>query len=139
MATKEAPTLFQINGPIGYSSWKEYCADLKGTELYKHLKDKSLAVTSGDGVYGIPYVVEGYGIIYNKKITDAYFALSNRATDFKSIDDIKSFDSFKKLVEDMQAHKEELGIQAFSPPLRSRRARIALADSPDEYPRHARI
>lgn len=111
MATKEAPTLFQINGPIGYSSWKEYCADLKGTELYKHLKDKSLAVTSGDGVYGIPYVVEGYGIIYNKKITDAYFALSNRATDFKSIDDIKSFDSFKKLVEDMQAHKEELGIQ----------------------------
>ena len=89
----------------------EYCADLKGTELYKHLKDKSLAIASGDGVYGIPYVVEGYGIIYNKKITDAYFALSNRATDFKSIDDIKGFDSFKKLVEDMQAHKEELGIQ----------------------------
>ena len=111
MATKEAPTLFQINGPIGYSSWKEYCVDLKGTELYKHLKDKSLAVTSGDGVYGIPYVVEGYGIIYNKKITDAYFSLSNRATDFKSIDDIKGFDSFKKLVEDMQAHKDELGIQ----------------------------
>ena len=111
MATKEAPTLFQINGPVGYASWKEYCADLKGTELYKRLTDKSLAVTSGDGVYGIPYVVEGYGIIYNKKIIDAYFALSDRATDFASIDDVKSFDSFKKLVEDMQAHREQLGIQ----------------------------
>lgn len=110
MATSEAPTLFQINGPIGYASWKEYCADLKDTELYKHLKDKSLAVTSGDGVYGIPYVVEGYGIIYNQKITDAYFALSERKTDFTSVDDIKSFADFKLLVEDMQANKDKLGI-----------------------------
>ena len=66
MSTKSAPTLFQINGPKGYANWKEYCADLSDSKLYKHLKDKSLAVTSKDGkVYGIPYVVEGYGIIYN--------------------------------------------------------------------------
>ncbi|MBR6144535.1 MAG: extracellular solute-binding protein, partial [Treponema sp.] len=56
MATKEAPTLFQINGPRGYANWKDYCQDLSGTELYKHLSDKSLAITSGSGVYGIPYV-----------------------------------------------------------------------------------
>ena len=59
MATDEAPTIFQINGPIGYASWAEYCADLSGTELYKHLKDKSLAIASDGKVYGIPYVVEG--------------------------------------------------------------------------------
>ena len=40
MSTKSAPTLFQINGPKGYSNWKEYCADLSGSELYKHLKEK---------------------------------------------------------------------------------------------------
>ena len=40
MGTKEAPTLFQINGPKGYANWKDYCADLSGTELYKHLTDK---------------------------------------------------------------------------------------------------
>ena len=74
MATSDAPTIFQFNGPIGYASWAEYCADLKDTELYKHLNDKSLAIASNGGVYGIPYVVEGYGIIYNKKILDAYFA-----------------------------------------------------------------
>ena len=53
MGTKEAPVLFQINGPKGYLSWKDYCADLKDTELYKHLIDKELAVTSNGGVYGI--------------------------------------------------------------------------------------
>ena len=51
MGTKEAPTLFQINGPKGYANWKDYCADLKDSELYKHLTDKSLAVTDKGGVW----------------------------------------------------------------------------------------
>lgn len=111
MATTEAPTLFQINGPRGYKNWQEYCADLSGTELYKHLTDKSLAVTDGNKVVGIPYVVEGYGIIYNKAITDKYFALTDRATTFSSMDEINSFDKLKSLVEDMQARAADLGIK----------------------------
>lgn len=111
MGTKEAPTLFQINGPKGYANWKNYCADLSNTELYKHLTDKSLAVTSNGKVYGIPYVVEGYGIIYNKEITDKYFALSDKSTDLKSMDDIKSFSALKALVEDMQKNASKLGIK----------------------------
>lgn len=111
MSTKNAPTLFQINGPKGLANWKNYCADLSDSELYKHLKDKSLAVTSSNGkVYGIPYVVEGYGIIYNKEITDKYFALDNKSTDFKSMEDINSFSKLKELAEDMQKNKEALGI-----------------------------
>ena len=111
MGTSEAPTLFQINGPKGYINWKDYCADLSETELYKHLTDKSLAVTVGGGVYGIPYVVEGYGIIYNKEITDKYFALGDKATQYKSMDEIKSFDALKSLVEDMQKNASKLGIK----------------------------
>ncbi|MBR4858584.1 MAG: carbohydrate ABC transporter substrate-binding protein [Clostridia bacterium] len=110
MATDEAPDIFQINGPIGYASWADYCADLSDTELYKHLKDKSLAITSGGKVYGIPYVVEGYGIICNKKILDAYFALPDKKTDIRSVDEITSFSVFKAVVEDMQANREKLGI-----------------------------
>ncbi len=110
MATDDAPTIFQINGPIGYTSWADYCADLKNTELYKHLNDKSLAITSDNGVYGIPYVVEGYGIIYNAKILDAYFALPEKQTEYTSADDITSFSALKAVVEDMQANKEKLGI-----------------------------
>jgi len=111
MATKQAPTLFQINGPVGYANWKDYCADLSKTEIYKHLSDKSLAITDKGKAYGIPYVVEGYGIIYNKAITDKYFALPSRATSFKSMDEINSFAKLKELCDDMQAHASALGIK----------------------------
>ena len=111
MGTKEAPTLFQINGPRGYAAWKDYCADLSGTELYKHLTDKSMAVTDGARVVGIPYVVEGYGIIYNKAITDQYFALADRATDVGSMEEITSFAKLKAVVEDMQKRRADLGIE----------------------------
>ncbi len=110
MATDEAPTLFQINGPRGYLNWKDYCADLTDTELYKHLTDKGLAVTVDGKAYGIPYVVEGYGIIYNNAIMDKYFALEDKGTDYKSMDEIVGFDALKAVVEDMQAHKADLGI-----------------------------
>ncbi len=110
IATDEAPDIFQINGPIGYASWAEYCADLSDTELYKHLKDKNLAIKNEGKVYGIPYVVEGYGIICNKKILDAYFALDGRKTSIKSVDEINNFTTLKAVVEDMQSNREKLGI-----------------------------
>ena len=108
IAKDDAPTLFQINGPVGYENWKEYTADLKDTELYKHLLNEDLAIKDGDGVYGIPYVEEGYGIIYNQKIMDKYFALDGAKV--KSIDEINNYDKLKEVAEDMQSRKEELGI-----------------------------
>ena len=107
----QAPTLFQINGPRGYANWKNYCADLSKTELYKHLKDKSLAITNKGKVYGIPYVVEGYGIIYNKAITDRYFALPNKATKYKSMDEVKNFAALKEVADDMQRNASALKIK----------------------------
>ncbi len=111
MAKSDAPVLFQINGPKGYASWKNYCADLSDTELYQHLTDKSLAITDGDGVYGIPYVIEGYGIIYNDAIMNRYFALPDRASKINSMDEIVNFETLKSVVEDMTARKNDLGIQ----------------------------
>ena len=111
VAKSDAPVLFQINGPKGYARWKDYCSDLKDTEIYKHLSDKNLAVTVDGGVYGIPYVVEGYGIIYNNAIMSKYFALSNKATDVKSVDEINNFAKLKAVVEDMQKNAKDLGIK----------------------------
>lgn len=110
IAKKDAPTLFQINGPVGYEAWKDYCADLSGTEFYQALTDKSLAVTGEDGgVYGVPYTIEGYGIIYNDEIMQRYFALAGAKA--ASMDEINNYEKLKEVVEDMQARKEELGIQ----------------------------
>ena len=111
ISKSDAPVLFQLNGVIGYTAWKDYCKDLSDTEIYKHLNDPELAIASGDGVYGIPAVVEGYGIIYNKEITDRYFALSDRSTNFTSMDEINTFSKLSALVRDMTARKDELGIK----------------------------
>ena len=29
MAKTDAPTLFQVNGPVGLAAWKDYCYDLR--------------------------------------------------------------------------------------------------------------
>ena len=110
LGTSEAPTIFQINGPRGYANWSDYCKDLTDSQLYKHLNDKSMAVTKDGKVFGIPYLIEGYGIIYNEELTDKYFALSDKNTDFMSMDEINNFEKLSQLVADMQKNKDKLGI-----------------------------
>lgn len=106
----DAPTILQINGPVGYQSWSKYCLDLSDTKLYSYLSDKSLAIKNEDGVFGIPYVVEGYGIIYNNAVMDKYFALDDKAVDVSSASEITNFKTLNDVVEDMTKHKKELGI-----------------------------
>ena len=109
MDKTEAPTLFQVNGPVGLKNWKNYCIDLSDTVLYKELKDDSFALKEDGKVYGVAYAVETYGIIYNKTLLDKYFK-SDFST-VKSVEQIKNFDSFSKVVREIQAHKKELGVE----------------------------
>ncbi len=111
IAKNDAPTIFQVNGPVGYDAWDDYCLDIKDSKLYSFLNDKSLAITDDGGVYAIPYVVEGYGIIYNDAIMRKYFSLSDRKSELKSADEIDSFQQLKTVVEDMTAKKDKLGIK----------------------------
>lgn len=110
IAKSDAPTIFQINGPVGYQSWAKYCKDLSDTKLYDYLSDKDLAIKNSGGVFGIPYVVEGYGIIYNNAIMEKYFALKDKAVSITKAEEITSFKLLKEVVEDMTKHKQELGI-----------------------------
>ena len=105
MEKSEAPTLFQVNGPVGLANWKDYCYDLSGSQLYGELTSDSFALKDGDAVAAIAYVIETYGIIYNK-------ALLEQAG--YSADDIKSFADLKKVAEDITARKDELGFSAFT-------------------------
>lgn len=110
IAKADAPTIFQINGPVGYKAWANYCEDLSDTKLYSYLTDKNLAVRNDNGVFGIPYVVEGYGIIYNDAIMRKYFALKDKAVSISKATDIKDFETLNAVVTDMTKHKKELGI-----------------------------
>ena len=102
MAKSEAPTLFQVNGPVGLANWKDYCLDLSDTDLYSHLTNDSFCLKDGDQVLGIAYVIETYGIIYNK-------ALLEKAG--YTAEDITNFDSLKAVADDIQARKDELGVK----------------------------
>lgn len=111
IAKSNPPTIFQVNGPIGYDAWEDYCLNIKDSKLYSFLSDKSLAIHDDGGVYAIPYVVEGYGIIYNNAIMKRYFALPNKKVNFKDMSEIKNFADLKAVVEDMTANKQKLGIE----------------------------
>ena len=110
VAKSNPPTIFNINGPVGLVTWKDYALDLSGTEFVKALTDTSMALVDENGVvYGSPLGIEGYGLIYNAAILNKYFALEGaKAT---SVDEIKGFAKLKEVVEDMQARKADLGIE----------------------------
>lgn len=110
MAKDEAPTLFQVNGPVGLASWKDYCYDLKDTEIYKQLTSDEFALTNEDGsVPGIAYVIETYGLIYNKALLNDYFETDGAVV--KSVEEINSFETLKAVADDIQAKKDDLGIE----------------------------
>ncbi len=118
MAKSDAPTAFIINGPVGYESWKDYCADLSDSDLYNILLDKEGVVSTDEGVFGIPLATETYGLICNKSIFEDYFALDGIAdTGCKKIEDINNFEKLSAVVKDMDKHKDDLGISGvFSEP-----------------------
>ena len=105
MAKTDAPTLFQVNGPVGLANWKDYCYDLSSSAVYGELTSDDFALKEDSTVYGIAYVIESYGLITNT-------ALLEKAG--YTTDDIKSFADLKKVAEDITARKDELGFAAFT-------------------------
>ncbi|WP_422111452.1 ABC transporter substrate-binding protein [Gardnerella sp. DNF00571G] len=109
------PTLFQINGPVGYANWKDYTADLSKSPLYKALSNKDLALTANGKPVAVPYVTENYGLIYNKALLARYADLHNSKLspeeDGESFEDqITSFKKLKAVADDIQSRKDELGV-----------------------------
>lgn len=109
MGKSNPPTLFQVNGPVGYQNWKAYTADMSDTEPYKLLKSKDYALTDGDKVTGVAYVIETYGLIYNKDLLDKYFKADWSTV--KSMDKLNSFKALKTVADEIQAHKKDLGVE----------------------------
>ena len=110
VAKSNPPTIFNINGPVGLATWKDYALDLSDTDFVKALTDKSMALTDDEGVvYGTPLATEGYGIIYNAAILDKYFVMEGARA--SSVEEIKSFATLKEVAEDIQERKAELGVE----------------------------
>ena len=109
IAKTDAPTLFQVNGPVGLATWKDYCYDLSGSDVYGQLKSDDFALKDGDATLGIAYVTETYGIIYNADILNDYFTKDYAVV--KSVDEINSFDKLKAVADSIQENKDDLGVK----------------------------
>ena len=105
MNKSSAPTLFQISGPVAYETWKDYCLDLKDSKVYQELISDDYALKVNDGVYGIAYVYEGYGLITNKTL------LKKAGYEYE---EITSFDKLKEVATTITKNKDTLGFGAFS-------------------------
>ena len=104
----DAPTLFQVNGPVGLNNWIDYCLDLKDTALYTNLKSDDFALIQDGAVMGVAYAIETYGIIYNKTLLAKYCALDKAV--IKDASEIVNFATLKAVADDIQARKDELGV-----------------------------
>lgn len=105
MGKSGAPTLFQVNGPVGLANWKDYCYDLSDSKVLGELTSDDYALKDGDAVAGIAYVIESYGLICNKTLLgEAGY----------TVEDIKSFADLKNVAEDITSRSSELGFAAFT-------------------------
>ena len=105
MGKEDAPTLFQVNGPVGLANWKDYCLDLAASDIYSEIISDEYVLKDGDAVLGIAYLIESYGLIANVDLL---------AEAGYTVEDIQSFEQLKAVAEDITARKDELGFAAFS-------------------------
>ena len=86
MAKDEVPTLFQVNGPVGLASWKDYCYDLKDSDVYKNVESDDFVLKEDS-----QYVLNG-----------TYHNISLLAE--CQINGITVLQSFCKIIPDVQDH-----------------------------------
>lgn len=94
------PDIFVIEGPAGYSDWKDIIADL-GDQPW--VADTDFAYTVDGKIIGFPVAIEGYGMAYNKALLD------KAGIDPKTL---TNFNAYKAAFEKLEGMKADLGIDA---------------------------
>ncbi len=95
LGNNQGPTLFSLAPGSESNELKAYLADLSGLSFVKDIAKNMANVIDGK-VVGIPYTMEGFGVVYNKNLIDA-----SKVTDY---------DSFVQMLKDQKA----AGINGFS-------------------------
>ncbi|OJG38412.1 hypothetical protein RV01_GL002467 [Enterococcus dispar] len=98
------PNIYNIGGPEDVNMWVDSLTDLSDTESAKQALDGTLTGATKDGkVLGLPYNIEGYGVLYNKEIFEK---AGIDASTIKSLDDLET------AAKTLDSKKSELGIDA---------------------------
>ncbi|PMD72259.1 ABC transporter substrate-binding protein [Companilactobacillus nuruki] len=104
ISSGNAPTIFSLAGPADVKQFKAHEADLSDTKAAKAAKPGTLdAVKNDQGkAVGLPFNVEGYGLVYNKKVFEKAGIDPNSLT---------SMDKLEAAIKQLDSQKSELGIK----------------------------
>lgn len=69
LAAGEGPTIFSVATGEEAEKFKSYYADLTNEPFAKDIAP-NMALMDGDKIVGVPYGVEGFGLVYNKSLVD---------------------------------------------------------------------
>lgn len=98
------PDIFNIGGPEDVNMWIDSLTDLSDTESAKQALDGTLTGATKDGkVLGLPYNIEGYGVLYNKEIFEKAGIDASK---------IATLDDLEAAAKTLDEKKSELGIDA---------------------------
>lgn len=98
------PDIYNIGGPEDVNMWLENLTDLSDTKAASEALEGTLTGATKDGqVLGLPYNIEGYGVIYNKEIFE------KAGIDASAI---KTLTDLENAAKTLDSKKEELGLDA---------------------------
>lgn len=95
MANNQGPTVFSLLPGAESETMENYLEDLSDLSFIDKIAEGMADTNAAGKVVGIPYTMEGFGVVYNK--------------DLISADDLKDYDSFVKMLKDQKAN----GINGF--------------------------
>ncbi|GHU78406.1 ABC transporter substrate-binding protein [Spirochaetia bacterium] len=89
LANNQGPTFFSVGGLNEAEQIKNYLADLSDLPFLSDINESMLGKSDDGKVNGVPFTLEGFGMVYNKK-------LINPAT-------VTDYNSFVKMLQDFKA------------------------------------
>lgn len=90
MANNQGPTVFSLLPGSESETMENYLEDLSGLSFVDKIAEGMADTNSQGKVVGIPYTMEGFGMIYNKDLINA--------------EEITDYDSFIKMLQDQKAN-----------------------------------
>lgn len=95
--TSAPPALFCVGGPIGFDTYKDTLEDLSDQPWVSQALDGTLDDATYDGkVYGMPFALEGYGIVINRQMFEDAGVTYDSMLTFEGMK--KGFDTLKEKI-----------------------------------------
>ena len=81
----DAPTMFDINGPLDLRSVGDSCYDLSASDVYGQLTSEEYTARKDGKVLGVSRNISTYGMLVNVKVLEKYGYTPNDIKDYESL------------------------------------------------------